>query len=109
MQVVLTDTQQVELVVTAKNKRGQAVAVQSPAWKSSDESIVSVAVDAGDPMKATAKAAGPAGAAMVTFEADGDLGDGVQPIVGTLDVVVTSGPATVIEIAAGSPTEQPSA
>lgn len=106
MQLQLTDSQDCDLAVSVKDRKGNPASVQDPTWASSDSGVLALQVDPSDPLKATISAVGPTGAALVTFQGDADLGEGVMPIVGTLDVVVIAGQATVIEIAAGAPREQ---
>jgi hypothetical protein len=106
MQLILTDTQDCVLTVTAKDKKLAPASTQNPVWASSDPSILTVTPDSSDPNKAVISAQVP-GTAMITYTADADLTDGVFDVIGTLDVVVGAGQAVVIEIAAGTPTEQP--
>jgi len=106
MAYVLKDTQETALSVTVLDKRGNPATVQNPGFTSSDPAIVAVA-DGG--LTAVASAAGPLGTATVTFTGDADLGDGVSPIKGVLDVQVVGGDAAVTNIVAAPPTEQPAA
>lgn len=106
-QLQLTATQECDLAVTARDRRGNPATVQDPAWGSSDATTLSVTPDPNDPLKAVAAAIGPTGAVLVTFSGDADLGAGVVPIMGSLDVVVAAGQAVVLEITAGAPREQP--
>lgn len=107
-QLVLTATQQADLAVTITDSRGNPAPVQNPVWTSSEPETVTVDVDPTDPHKAVVKAVGPVDeASMVKFEADADMGEGEIPIIATLDVVVTAGQAVIVEITAGTPTEQP--
>jgi len=108
MQLVLTDTQDCPLTVTAKDRKGAAAPVSGQVWSTSDPNVVTVTLDATDPSKAVASAVAP-GTAVITFTADADPSDQVVNIIGTLDVVVGAGQATVVEIAAGTPTEQTAA
>jgi len=106
--LVLSATQEaiVEAIIT--DRRGNPAAVQDPQWASLEETAVTVTPDPTNPLKATVKAVGPVDeASQVQFTADADLGDGVKPLIGLLDVVVTAGEATIVELTAGAPTEQP--
>src|SRR5262245_31637516 len=105
MQLVLTATQNAPVTATCTDSKGNPAKVQDPAWSSSDPTIVSLVANT-DPMKVTVSAVGPLGAALVTFTADADLGTGVVPVIGTMDVVVNPGQATVVAIQAGAPVEQ---
>jgi hypothetical protein len=104
MSFVLKATQQVHLGVLVLDKRKNPAAVQDPAWSSSDDGIVTVAPGP-DGLSAVASAAGPTGSATVTWTADGDLGDGVRPLEGRIDIEVVAGDAAVVNISAGTPTE----
>lgn len=90
------------LVVTSA--RGNAAAVQSVVFSSSNEAVLAV-VDNGDGT-AKASAVGPAGSAQLIVTADADLGEGVKNITGTLDVEVVAGDAAIIVIEAGAPQKQ---
>ena len=72
--------------------KGNPAQVQgSPVWSSSDPSIVDVVASA-DGFAATLTP-GAVGVAQVKVEADADLGDGVVPVVGLVDVEVIAGQA----------------
>ena len=105
-QLVLTDTQDCPLSVTGRSRKGAVAQLQTVTWESSNPSVATVTVDPADQSKATISAV-TAGTMLVTVKADADPSDGVVEIIGTLDVVVGAGLATVVEIAAGSPVEQP--
>jgi hypothetical protein len=86
-----------------KDREGNPAAVQgTPVWASSDETVVTLQVAEGG-MSAVA-VSHLAGAARVLVEADADLGDGVKPINGSLEIEVTPGVAAAITITAGEPT-----
>lgn len=106
-QLVLTATQQADLEVKVMDRRGNPAPVQDPKWEASEPAVASVEVDANNPLKAVVKAVGAVDdASLVTFTADADMGDGVVPIIGTLDLVVVAGQAVTAEIVAGAPSEQ---
>jgi len=107
MQLILTATQNAPVAATATDSKGNPAPVENPKWESSDPAIVLLIADARDPMKTTVSAVGPLGASLITFTADADLGAGIVPVIGTMDVVVNPGQATVVEIQAGAPVEQP--
>lgn len=107
-QLVLTATQYADLEVKVTDRKGNPAPVQNPAWTSSEPETITVEPSAENPLIAKVTAVGPVDeASMVKFEADADMGDGVLPIIATLDVIVTAGQAVVVEITAGTPTEQP--
>jgi|SRR5262245_4904295 len=109
MQLILTATQDAPVTAVCTDSKGNPAPVQGPTWKTSDATIVTLKPDVTDPMKITVSAVGALGAALVTFTADADLGEGTVPIIGTMDVVVNPGQATVVQIQAGAPVEQPPA
>src|SRR4030095_12017502 len=102
----LTATQQIELEAIVEDARGNAAQVQDPRWEASETNVLYVSpnpADPGNPLKCVVKAAGPMDeASLVTFTADADLGDGVAPIIGTLDVIVVSGRAHSVRLSAGA-------
>jgi hypothetical protein len=107
MQLVLTATQDAPIAAKCTDAKGNPAVVQDAKYESSDAAIVTLTPDpGGDSLKTTVSAVGPLGAALVTFTADADLGAGVVPIIGTMDVVVNPGMATVVELSAGAPVEQ---
>lgn len=108
MGFALTATQQVDLSVTVTDRKGNPAQVQDPTFMSNNESILTVVPDAGgDPLKCSVVATGALGSASITFSADADLGSGVEPLLGTFDVDVGPGKATVVTLNPGTPTEQP--
>jgi len=107
MQLVLTATQDAPVQAMCKDSKGNPAQVEGASFTTSDDTIVALKPDpGGDPMKTTISAVGPLGSALITFNADADLGAGVVPIIGTMDVVVNPGQATVVELQAGAPVEQ---
>ncbi len=103
MATILRDSQQAELSYTATSKRGNPATIADAAWSSSDESIATVA---GDGAGAVVKAVGPIGTATITLTGDADLGEGVKPVRGVLDIEVVAGDAAVFNITVAEPTEQ---
>ena len=103
MALVLTDLQKVSLSVAFTTAAGNPAVVDgTPVWASSDEAVVSV-VAAEDGLSAVATTVGPLGLAQVSVAADADLGDGVKPIVGTLDISVIASEAVFAGLVAGVP------
>jgi hypothetical protein len=106
----LKEGQTVPITVSPKTKRGNPAGVEpgSATFESSDPSVVSVTQDPGNPLKATLEALDGSNneSVVITFRADGKVGDGVRPIVGTLDVVATQGDAVVVEIQTGEVSDE---
>jgi len=102
----MTTTQQQTLgPISFKDRKGNQAPVEDISWASSDESVVRV-VPSDDNLSADVVAQGP-GSATVNVNADAQIGEGVQPLIGTKDYTITQGVATVIEIPEGAVTEQP--
>jgi hypothetical protein len=102
----LTADQMVTLTVAPTDKYGNPVDLTGDAvWQSSDESIVSVNVDAGGstaPTSCQAIAVGPTGTASVTFTNDADR-NGTGDYIGSIAIDVVAGEMAEIEISAGQP------
>ena len=102
MSLILTDSQEVNLSVTPVSKAGNAVAVETPMWSSSDPLVIEIQVDEKDPLKVLVKTTGKIGSAQVQFSCDARIGEGVSP----LDVEVVAGEAVNLKIDAATPTEK---
>jgi hypothetical protein len=102
----LTTTQQMTVSVRFTDAHGNLAQVDgTPDWRTDADSVISLQ-PAPDGISCTASARGALGVAKITCSADADLGAGVVPLLGTLDIEVVAGLATVIELTAGPPTEQ---
>ena len=106
MSLILTDSQEVNLSVTPVSKAGNAVAVETPMWSSSDPLVIEIQVDEKDPLKVLVKTTGKIGSAQVQFSCDARIGEGVSPLLSTLDVEVVAGEAVNLKIDAATPTEK---
>lgn len=94
------------VTIEPKQRNGQPATLDGvPVWASSDETIVTV-VAAADGLSATIDSVTP-GDARVSVSGDADLGEGVKPIVGTIDVTVTAGSARTITVVAGAASDKP--
>lgn len=103
--LTLTDTQNCLLTIAPVDAKGAAAPVDGvPAWTSSNPAVAAVEPSA-DGLSATVKAGVP-GTATIAVSADADLGEGVTPIAGALDVTVTPTSAVAVTITAGDPTQQ---
>jgi len=81
MSLVLTDNQEVSLSVTPVSKGGNEAPVES-------------------------KTTGKVGSAQVKFSCDARIGDGISPLLSTLDVEVVPGEAVNVKIDAATPSEK---
>lgn len=107
MAFVLSAVQEVDVVVSgAVDARGNPAAFQGvPEWQVSDENVLSV-TPSPDGMSAVVKAVGLVSSAQVSVSVDADLGEGVKPLVATLDVEVVAGEAVSLNISTGTPRDQ---
>lgn len=111
MELTLTNTQKaIVRIKRFKNAKGGDATVDGiPAWASADETSVVVTASE-DGKTVEIKTVGPVSPAgiptRVTMTADADLGEGVSPIFGTVDVTVKPGQAVEVELEADAPVEQ---
>ena len=104
--MTLQDDKQVIGTLKITDKKGNPAAVDGvPVW-TSDGTLLTV-TPTEDGLSATIVPIGALGHAQVTATADADLGEGVEPLIGILEVDIVGGKATVITIEAGAPTDQP--
>jgi hypothetical protein len=105
MALLLTDTQKVTLSIQPVDAKGFPAKVDGvPVWSVSDGSVANL-VAAADGLSCEVFAGFP-GTAQVVVEADADLGAGVTPLTGTLDLIVEAGAAVSLVVTAGVPSEQ---
>lgn len=106
-ETTMTDSQQETLTIAPVDKKGKPAQLDGvPVWATSDETVATVDASA-DPTGLNAILSGVApGSCRVTVTGDADLGSGVSPITGTLDVTITAGQAVTVAITEGTPTEQ---
>ncbi len=109
--VDITTEQQVGFVFQVKDGRGRTKGVEgTPSAVSSDETVCTVSLAAGADTAWNGMVVSVApGSARVVVDADADLGEGVQDVVGTLDVNVTLDPRTgarIVEMTAGAPEDK---
>jgi hypothetical protein len=105
--MVLKDTEQVVLSVVPVDAKGNAAPVDgAPVWGSSDPAVATVTA-AADGLSATVAAVGPLGKTQISVTADADLGEGLESIVGTLEIEVVAGKAVSLSIKTGTPEEIP--
>ena len=105
--MLLPDDKSVFASVSFTDAKGKPARVDGiPVWASDNDDAATV-VAADDGMSATVTPGTLTGpepwTANITVTADADLGEGVQPIIGTGSVTVTGGTAAVVEIKFGEP------
>ena len=106
--LILTATQKCALSIKVVDAKGNKAKVDGvPTWSPSD-AFVDV-VPSADGMSAVVSAIGDdhdeGTSSQVSVTVDANLGEGVETIVGLLDVTVIASTATVVEITAGVPEE----
>lgn len=103
----LTATQQAPISVDFKDKKGNVAQPDGiPEWSTDNTDVLSLTPST-DGLSCVAAAVGPLGTATVTMRADAKLGEEVQEVIGTLQIDVGPGDATVVNLNLGTPIEQP--
>lgn len=103
----MTDTQQVSVSPKFLDKKGNPAQVDGPPEWLTDNSDVLALEPATDGLSCLVKAVGALGTGTVTVRADADLGTGVVPLIGTLEIEITGSMAMQVALTPGTPTEQP--
>lgn len=102
MSLILTDTQKVVLSIAPKSAAGNPAKVDGvPAWSATGDQLT--LTPAADGMSCVVTTSGTLGTAQVSVTADADLGEGVKPIAGTLDIEVVAGEAVSLGISHAEP------
>ena len=106
MAISITDIQKFTASIQPVDARGNPALVDGvPVWSVGDGSILSLTA-APDGLSAEVLAVGALGTTQVTVEADADLGSGVVPLTGILDVTVVGSQAVSLNIATSVPVNQ---
>lgn len=106
----LTVDQQARVRLAVTDRGGNAARIDgSPVWSSSDTAVMTVTIDATDPMLALCVPADGAAdqVANVTVEVDADLGAGVVPLVGVITFAIAGGAATFLAVTVDSVEDKP--
>lgn len=104
----LAYTQQLPVSIQPVAKKGNPAPVDgAPVWTSSNTELVTVTAAADGMSAMITPVGGMGGPTTITVTADADLGSGVTPIIGTLDITVTGGQAVSITIVPGTPVDLP--
>lgn len=102
MTVVLKDNQKVSIGIAPVDAKGNTAKIDgAPVWTVADATIVTL-VPSEDGMSCVATAAA-IGTTQITISADADLGEGVTTITGLVDIEVTGGVATGLNVTVGTP------
>jgi hypothetical protein len=101
--MIITDVQKFTASIQPVDAKNNPAPVDGvPVWSSSNPAVLTVTASE-DGMSATITAVGPLGTAQVAVTADADLGEGVSPITGVLDVEVKASNAVSLSIATTAP------
>ena len=103
--MLLKANQKLPLSIEIKDKFGNAAAVDgAPVWSLTDPALGALTASE-DGMSAEFVPAGAVGSARVQCQVDADLGEGVKPILGELEITVLPAEAATVSISAGTPVE----
>lgn len=103
MEARFDSVQEVDVDVSFENALGEVVAVDGIAvWTVDDSSIVTVTPSANGE-SAVLRSTGVAGTTRVVVTVDADLGEGVVPVSGVLDVTVSQSGAVAVNFTVGTP------
>lgn len=101
--LILNNIQEADVQVIFENSAGQPVEIDGLAvWDVDRPDICMVEVGEGG-RSAVVRTLGPTGTAYVGVSADARIGDGVVPIMGTLEVTVTQSEAVRVRLIPGPP------
>lgn len=99
--LVLTDSQQVVLKLSALSAAGNPAPLENPTVTSSDESIVTVASQ--DDGSFLIASTGKLGTSQIVANADAKIGEGVSEITGTDTIEVVAGEGVLLGLSFGEP------
>lgn len=103
----ISASQEAVISVNFTDKKGNVAQPDGvPEWFTDNTDVLAL-TPAADGLSCTARAVGPLGTATVTMKADGKVGPEVKEIVGTLEIEVGAGDASVVNLQMAAPTEQP--
>jgi len=107
MAFTLTEDQQTNLKISPKSRSGATATVDGvPVW-TVDNPILTLTPAADGLSCGIAPSDTGLGNAQVKVEADADLGAGVRPLIGILDVTIAAGEAVTLGIDADAATPRP--
>lgn len=102
----MTATQKVLVSVAFTDVKGNPARVDGvPEWATDNSDVLSI-VPAADGLSCEVLAVGVVGTGNVQVRADADMGVGVVPVIGILEVSITAGPASVVALTPGTAEEQ---
>jgi hypothetical protein len=96
-----------DVSVTITDRRGNPAPVDGvPVWATDNSDLVTLE-PAADGLSCKVTTGTMAGTATVQMTADADLGSGSVPLIGTLELVITTPPATVVTLTPSAPADVP--
>jgi hypothetical protein len=99
--MIIKATQEFDASVMFLDSLGNPAPIDGrPAWLNNNDTVLSMVVSE-DGMTAVISATGIPGSGQISVNADADLGEGVVPITGTLDVEVVPGDAVNVTLNSG--------
>lgn len=102
----MSDSQEVPLSITPVDKKKNPAKIDGvPEWSTDNSELLALKPSA-DGLSCLVSAVGPLGTAKVSVKADAKIGEGEEHLFGVIDIEVTAGQATSMEITAGTATEQ---
>jgi hypothetical protein len=105
--MLLRDDFKVTLFVAPVDKFGNPATIDGAAvWASSDETVATV-VPSADSLSCDVLPVGKVGSVQISATADADMGDGIKPVSGTIDIEVVAGETVSMGVAAGAPVPNP--
>lgn len=106
MSLIMKVSQKCDLAIVVEDGKGNPAAVDGiPSWSVSNPTLLTVEPSVPDGMSAVLRAVDPVGTSQVSVQVDADLGEGLKPITGLLEVQLLAGDAVTVDIEAGTPAE----
>lgn len=106
MSLIMKVSQKCDLAIVVEDSKGNPAAVDGiPNWSVSNPTLLTVEPSVPDGMSAVPRAVDPVGTSQVSVQVDADLGEGVKPITGLLEVQLLAGDAVTVDIETGTPAE----
>lgn len=103
MALVLTSSQKVKLSIVPVDIAGNPAPVEAVKWESSSTEIITIYPEEEGLTSVYAMATGPVGKSQVVVKADALIGDGMEELIGVLDIEVVPSKAVSLAIASGLP------
>jgi hypothetical protein len=103
MAVTMRDTDKVAVAISVVDAKGNLAKLDGiPEWSVSDPAGLALTA-AEDGLSCSIAAVGPLGTFQATVTCDADLGEGVKPLIGILDLEIVAGEAVAVNFQVGTP------